>query len=117
MTPKPVSDQTMKKWLLFLVLSISSMSANADSPEMNAKFCDVLGNIAQLSATLRDVGLSEDLTLAKINSLNTAENTLLRLKIKRSSMIIVEAVYQEKAKVLIPEQLKRAVIESCLTSF
>ncbi len=107
----------MKKWLLFLVLSTSAISANADSPEMNAKFCDVLGQVAQLAATLRDVGLSKDLTLLKINSLNTVENPILHEKVRRSAVIIVDAVYQESAKVLIPEQLKRAVLESCAISF
>lgn len=106
----------MKKWLLFLVLSAGSISVNADAVT-NTKFCIVLGEIAGLSAILRDVGLSKNLTLRKIDSMNTVEDPVLHEQLKRSSVIVVDTVYREDAKVLIPEQLKKAVLESCKSSF
>lgn len=107
----------MKKWLLFLMLSTGSIPVYADSAELNEKFCNVLGEIADLSAKMRDFGLSQNVTLEKVNSFNTLDNPILHEKIRRSTTIIVDMVYQEKAKALIPEQLKKATVTSCLQSF
>lgn len=107
----------MKKWLLFLVLSISSASACADSSEITVKFCSVLGELASLSAKLRDFGMNQRETLLKVQSLNTLDDPVLHEKVRRASIIVVDAVFEERAKILIPEQLKKAVIDSCLESF